>query len=215
MVKLGRSFQGKKLREFIRAMHSRRLVRAKAPRAQVEKVAKNAELQAKPTFEITSSLSVTLSDKSWLVVPRGSSIKIESEDIQKEVGAVNSIELNFHVSCDFLHLEVVKQLLQGMQPAGLSNEDAERVLRLLDQLGVLVWIEKPELRNLVLLNPRRVAVAMATLMTTCFGQENFEHRDMMIERKTTEHRSDLFRFQSTGIATRKLIRGLWKEDPQG
>jgi hypothetical protein len=143
-------------------------------------------------------------------VPRGSAIKIENE-----VGGANGIELNFHVSCDFLQLEVVQQLLKGMQPTGLSNNDSDTVLRLLNLLGTLVWMDQPELRNLVLLNPRRVAVAMASLMTICFGQENFEHRDMMmIERKITEHRSDLLRFQSTGIATRKLIRGLWKEDPR-
>ena len=103
-----------------------------------------------------------------------------------------------------------------MQPRGLSNNNAETVLGLLNLLGTLVWMDQPELRNLVLLNPCRVAVAMASLMTICFGQENFEHRDMMmIERKITEHRSDLLRFQSTGIATRKLIRGLWERGPQG
>ena len=101
-----------------------------------------------------------------------------------------------------------------MQPTGLSNEDAETVLRLLDLLGILVWMDQPELRNLVLLNPRRVAVAMATLMTICFGQGNFEHGDMMLEPKGGEHRGDFLRFQSTGIATRKLIRGLWTEDPR-
>ena len=191
-------------------MHSPYPVRATAPMVEVEKVAPDAELKSGRKLEIASNLRATLSDKSWLIVPRGSAIKIENE-----VGGANGIELNFHVSCDFLQLEVVQQLLKGMQPTGLSNNDANTVLRLLNLLGTLVWMDQPKLRNLVLLNPRRVAVAMASLMTICFGQENFEHRDMMmIERKITEHRSDLLRFQSTGIATRKLIRGLWKEDPR-
>ena len=135
-------------------------VRATAPMVEVEKVAPDAELKSGRKLEIASNLRATLSDKSWLIVPRGSSIKIENE-----AGVGANGELNFHVSCDFLQLEVVQQLLRGMQPTGLSNNDSDTVLRLLNLLGTLVWMDQPELRNLVLLNPRRVAVAMASLMT--------------------------------------------------
>eukprot|EP00435_Cladocopium_sp_Y103_P064114 s86_g25.t1 len=184
--------------------------RAQAQIRDVEKAAPHAKLKPGLEIETTANLPATLPDKGWLIVPRGSSIRLESKRSQEEI--------DLKVSCDFLQLEVVQELLQGMRPVGLSPEDSQAVLGLLDQLGIVVWMDKPDLRNLVLLNPRRLAVAMAKLMTLCFGAENFEHADdyiNIIEGDATQHDhgpSHLLRFRSTGIATRWLIEGVWKKD---
>ena len=110
---------------------------------------------------------------------------------------------------------MVQRLLGGMEPKGLSLEDTEKLLDMLNKLGILVWINEDKLRDTVMLNPRKVAVAMANLITLCFGAHNFEHEDdeiKVIRKISDSFASNLLRLRSSGIATQDLIRGVWKKD---
>ena len=188
-------------------------VRATALKTDVEKAVPGARPRHKA--ELTSSLRVTILNKSWLVVPAGASLTLDETQ--------SSEQLNFDISCDFLRFSAVVQLLRGMRPRGLSEKETEEVLKLLNKLGILVWIQEEQFRDLVMLNPRGLAVAMGKLMTTCFGVENFEHRDLggraeiqVIKefendvRKTAA--SDLRRFRTTGIARQNFINRIWAKD---
>ena len=145
-------------------------------------------------------------------MPPGAFIELHSQD---KLDEVREEELSFDVSCDFLELKAVQRLLGGMEPKGLSLEDTEELLDMLNKLGILVWINEDKLRDTVMLNPRQVAVAMANLITLCFSADNFEHNNSAIEaiREIPKSAaSDLLRFRSSGIATQDLIRGVWKKD---
>ena len=145
-------------------------------------------------------------------MPPGAFIELHSQD---QLDDLREEELSFDVSCDFLELKVVQRLLGGMEPKGLSLEDTEELLDMLNKLGILVWINEDKLRDTVMLNPRQVAVAMANLITLCFSADNFEHKNSAIEviRKIPDSSaSDLLRFRSSGIATQDLIKGVWKKD---
>eukprot|EP00438_Fugacium_kawagutii_P005067 Skav200538 [mRNA] locus=scaffold676:82263:90463:+ [translate_table: standard] len=186
--------------------------RAKAQRTSVQKAATDAK--PGPWYEIQESPS----PGSELMVPKGAFIKlVKPIDVSQE-------EVDLEIACDFLHLSSVKELLACMQPVGLAPEETENVLTELDKLGVLIWIneaDSPSLRDLVMLNPRRLAVAMAKLMIVCFGPNNFEHADdskycnlqATYENVKKNNFSDLLRFQSTGIATEALIKEIWHKEP--
>ena len=185
-------------------------VRALAERVDVKKVAPTAEPGQR--FKIKDYLRVTI-DRDWLTLPPGACIRLHSQDEQDD--DLREEELSLDVSCDFLELKAVQGLLRGMQPQGLSHKDTEKVLHLLNTLGIVVWIDKAKLRDTVMLNPRQVAVAMANLIALCFGANNFEHEDSEIKViRKIEHisESDILRFRSSGIATEDLIRGVWKKD---
>eukprot|EP00438_Fugacium_kawagutii_P005065 Skav200536 [mRNA] locus=scaffold676:44826:48561:+ [translate_table: standard] len=160
--------------------------------------------------EVTSDL-LAISEKDEVTVPEGAFIELENQDEESQE------DFDFDVSCDFLELSVVKRIL-ALPRIGLSDEDAEEVLILLDRSGILVWINEPDLRDLVMLNPRRLAVAMANLMTLCFGVDNFQHQDtdkiqnMEHLKKLNKNASDLQRFRSTGIATQAIIEGIWNKE---
>lgn len=155
------------------------------------------------------------------MVPPGAFIEVQSCEVKDN----SHEEFRFHVSCDFVRLSEVQQLLQNMPLRKLSEKEGEDVLDLLDKLGILVWINEADLRDLVMLNPRRMAVAMAKLMTICFGVNNFEHQDVgqtedikfirqfeSDAKKDPGESADLQRFRSTGIATQDLISRIWKKD---
>ena len=171
-------------------------VRARAERVDVKKVAPSAEPGQR--FKIKDYLRVTI-DKDWLNLPPGAFIGLHSQDEQDDL---REEELSLDVSCDFLELKAVQGLLRGMQPQGLSHQDTEKVLKLLNTLGIVVWIDKPKLQDTVMLNPRQVAVAMSNLINLCFGVDSFEHVKA----------SDLARFRSSGIASHDLIKAVWKKD---
>ena len=123
--------------------------------------------------------------------------------------------LDVLVSCDFLPLSSIQKLLGGMQPAGISGKSVGDLLGLLNSLGILVWFDECGLRELVMLNPRRLAVALADLMTLCFGEDNFSHGDdynmALSKKKSAVNPADLLRFQTTGVATRELIQCIWSD----
>ncbi|CAK9025248.1 Protein NLRC3 [Durusdinium trenchii] len=102
-----------------------------------------------------------------------------------------------------------------MLPLGLSGQDTEDLLSLLNDMGILVWLEQ-SLRHLVMLNPKKLAVAMARLMTVCFGAENFEHGDDIKKSVedvcTSAGPQDVRRFRSTGVATKDLIERVWEKE---
>ena len=182
-------------------------IRARAERVDVKNAAPTAEPGKR--FKIKGNLRVTISDTTWLNLPPGAFIRLHRQDQQDEV---REEELSLDVSCDFLELKAVQQLLGGMQPQGLSHEETKEVLNLLNTLGILVWINKKKLRETVMLNPRQLAVAMAKLMTLCFGADNFEHKDDEIEVVRKMEHSDLLRFRCSGIATQNLIKEVWEKD---
>ena len=166
---------------------------------------------------MTSSLRATISEKVWLTVPAGAFLKLH------DLTAMDTGEVTFDISCDFLDLPRVEELLRGLQPQGISKVKAMEVLSLLDKLGILVWVNEPGFQDLVMLNPRRLAMAMAKVMTLCFGVDNFEHRDLGSQDdikllRSFEHHvaqnaaSNLLRFRATGIATRDFINSIWKKD---
>lgn len=184
--------------------------RARAQRTHVQKAA--ADAKSGHRSEIKEELS--LLQEAELTVPRGAFIR--PVDVSQE-------EVDLEITCDFLQLSSVKQLLSCMQPVGLAHEETEDVLTMLDKLGVLIWINEPDypnLRELVMLNPRRLAVAMAKLMIVCFGPSNFDHTDdddanlqETYDVVKEINSCDLLRFQSTGIATEDLIKGIWQKEP--
>lgn len=164
-------------------------VRARAERVDVKKVAPSAEPGQR--FKIKDYLRVTI-DKDWLILPPGAFIGLHSQDKQDD--DLREEELSLDVSCDFLELKALQQLLGGMQPQGLSHEDTEKVLKLLNTLGIVVWIDEAKLRDTVMLNPRQVAVAMANLIAhTILNTKTTTSRSsgrLRTSRKATSFASD-------------------------
>ena len=122
------------------------------------------------------------------------------------------------LQCNFLSLEVVRSLLGGIQPQGVFGEEVDQVLELLNRLGVLIWLNEPKLRDLVMLNPSVVATAFADLMTLCHGAENFAHgkeyKASMKERTKDIAPKDLRRYQTTGVVSTDVMAKLWSDfDP--
>lgn len=146
-------------------------LRARVDKTAVQKLAPRAEHGR--WFEIKQDLVLTDAGGSELTVPAGAFVKL---------GEVSQEDGDLEIACDFLQLSSVKKLLEHMKPVGLFGEEAEKVLTRLDKLGILVWIDEPDLRDLVMLNPRKLAVAMAKLMAVCFGFKNFDHKDFNLER---------------------------------
>ncbi|CAK9068070.1 Protein NLRC3, partial [Durusdinium trenchii] len=171
--------------------------------------------------KLVHDLRVNTKNDIPLIVPAGAVLHT-AKDFQEprfrgrsRKSKADLLETDVLVSCDFLPLSSIQKLLGGMQPAGISGRSVADLLRLLSSLGILLWFDEEHLRNLVMLNPRRLAVALADLMTLCFGEDNFAHGDeynaALREKKGQVSPADLLWFQTTGVATRELIRCIWSD----
>ncbi|CAE7470671.1 NLRC3 [Symbiodinium natans] len=117
------------------------------------------------------------------------------------------------VQCHSLRLEQVEALLGGMRPIGISKEEVPGVLRLLHSLGTLFWFDTDELGRCVVLNIRRVAVALSSIMSLRFweesGLEHAEEYKNTIDDVSRSMTQAVYRFKTSGIITWDLLKRLW------
>ena len=129
---------------------------------------------------------------------------------------VAATELIVRVQCHSLRLEQVEALLGGMRPIGISKEEVPKVLRLLHSLGTLFWFDADELGRCVVLNIRRVAVALSSIMSLRFweesGLEHSEEYKNTIDDVSRSMTQAVYRFKTSGIITWDLLKKLWARE---
>ncbi|CAE7470683.1 nphp3 [Symbiodinium natans] len=117
--------------------------------------------------------------------------------------------------CTLLELSQVQALLAGMKPTGIHGKEVDELLALLHSLGILIWIADHRLRGHVLLDIRKVAVALTRVISFRFFRERrFEHSREYKKQleESAAHMKDRRRFWTDGLATRKLLEELWATD---
>ena len=82
-------------------------------------------------------------------------------------------------------------------------------------LGTLFWFNEESLREHVLLDIRRVAVAMTRVISVRFWAESgLQHsaiyKNQLLDSKLSQ--AELRRLNTEGLATRKLLKELWRND---
>ncbi|CAE7216294.1 NLRC3 [Symbiodinium sp. CCMP2456] len=147
------------------------------------------------------------------VVPASSHVCVKTA-AGRDDDVTDSISIEVH--CTSLRLDQLEATLTGMQPSGVATEDVPQLLNLLHALGVLFWYNKPGLRDHVLLNVRKVALALASLMSLRYWDESaFEHSEEhkeSIDSVSWRMPKDVYRFKTSGVVTWKLLECLWEEN---
>ncbi|CAK8997736.1 unnamed protein product [Durusdinium trenchii] len=124
--------------------------------------------------------------------------------------------LQIEVSCDFLDLEQVFNLLANMRPQPVVGNEVEKVLKLMHCLGAICWLDADGLRETVALNVRKLSIALAELMALRFWEESkLEHDERFgkrLQESTKTIPDDVLRFQTSGVVTKELLRCVWEEE---
>ncbi|CAE7380243.1 ANK3 [Symbiodinium sp. CCMP2592] len=149
------------------------------------------------------------------VVPASSHVYLKTAAGRDDDDDVTD-SISIEVHCTSLQLDSLEVTLSGMQPSGVAAADVPQLLNLLHALGVLFWYDKPGLRDQVLLNVRKVALALASLMSLRYWDESaFEHSEEhkeSIESVSWRMPKDVYRFKTSGVVTWKLLECLWEEN---
>ena len=170
----------------------------------------SSNLDRRLNIKLTSMVSLKTHKGETLFLPDGTNVQVEVLG-RDDAGQ----KLHVMVFCTSLELSKVLEMFAGLGPRPILREEAIEVLSMFHSLGTLFWFNEESLREHVLLDIRRVAVAMTRVISVRFWAESgLQHsaiyKNQLLDSKLSQ--AELRRLNTEGLATRKLLKELWRND---
>ncbi|CAE7380366.1 NLRC3 [Symbiodinium sp. CCMP2592] len=184
----------------------------------MEATVPETQLLALGSSSLDRRLNIKLMSSVFMKTHKGETIVLpDGTNVQVEVLGRDDTGQSLHVMvfCTSLELSKVLEMFAVLQPRPILQEEAIEVLSWLHSFGILVWFNEEGLREHVLLDIRRVSVAMTRVISVCIWadrglQHSADYQNQLRDAKLSQ--TELRRLSTEGLATRKLLKELWRND---